>query len=274
MSKIVLRQFVLASALFVLFELLQSYHSFAAHPSFADRAGGLGIALLLGVPRYILYSLTIATGVALALQPIAPGAFRQGFTLAAAVTLILVANDIALRGFWREMDARAMGESAASWPNRFDDSTSALGGAVAHLLGRVHPEDIQKWPPTPDTTGRFATIIDGRVIVRMSAAVKYSEAMLLLMPFALAGLVLGFATWLHRAATFRNIRDERLLRLALGWLLTLVVVYGVGFRATSVYDLSSPRASMGWLFVPYVVIAIPALLGWRAVRRLDHLGGA
>lgn len=274
MSKVVLRQFLLAIALVVLYYLVRSYHSYAAHPQFAERAGGLVMAFVLDLPRAVLFALPIATGVALALLPIGPGAFRQGLVLAGGVTAVLVFNDVALHDLWRAMDARSMGESLESWPRRFNDTTSAIGGTVAHLLGRVQPGDIQHWPPAPSTNPGLQTITDARVIVRMSAAMKYAGALDLSVPILLAGIVLGFGTWLHKVTTFRSPRDERLFRLALGWLLTLAVAVGLEPGGAAIYELSSPRASMAWLLVPYLVVGVPAILGWRAVRRLDHLADA
>ncbi|MEO6067006.1 MAG: hypothetical protein ABIQ41_03355 [Gemmatimonadales bacterium] len=270
MSRPVLRQFFLAIALIVLYQLIASYHAFAAHPQFAERAGGLGTALLLDIPHAVLFALPIAAGVALALLPIGAGAFRQGIVMAGGVSALLVVNDLAGRGLWHAIEVRKYGQALP--PERFNDSTSALGGAIAHLMGRVRAEDIQQWPPAPSQSGGFQPITDPQVIIRMSAVMKYTEARRLFVPLIVCGLVLGLGTWLHRAATFRSPRDERVLRLALGWLLAVVTVVGLhGSGGGALYELSSPRASIAWLFAPYLLAMVLAALGWRATRQLDSL---
>ena len=280
MSKVVIRQFVLAIALVVLYRTVTMYHAYAAHPQFADRMGGLGIALLFQVPWSILAALPIAVGVALSLLPDGRGAFRQGMLIAGGVTALLVLNDLVARDFWQGLGRREMGDRAdAGPPARFDDTTSALHGAVLHLLGRVQAGDIEAWPPPAPTSvgapGMFSAIQDPEVIVRMSAVLKYREALHLFIPLFVGGLVVGAGTWVRRVATFHAQRDERLFRLALGWVLGLGVVYGLlALGSGSIYTLTSPKASLAWLAVPYLVAAIPATLGWWALRQRDDLAGA
>lgn len=280
MSKVVLRQFLLAIALVVLYRTVTSYHAYAAHPQFADRMGGLWVALLFQVPWSILGAAPIAVGAALSLLPDARGAFRQGVIIAAGVTALLVLNDLMAGGFWRELQRREIGDPAVGGPPaRFDDTTSALGGAVLHLLGRVQAGDIEAWPPPPPTSSSdphvVSVIRDPEVIIRMSAVQKYRGALHLFIPLFVGGLVVGVGTWLRRVATFRSERDERLFRLALGWVLGLGVVYGLLAPGSgSLYTLTSPRASLAWLALPYLVAAIPATLGWRALLQRDDLAGA
>lgn len=277
MSRSVLRQFLLATALIVLYRMISSMHYMTAHPQFAERGGGMARSLLLEIPGNIVFALPIAAAVALSILSIAPGAFRQGMLLAGGVTAFLVVNDIAARPMWASLQREIMGPDAINpvRSGRFDDTTSALGGSLAHLLGRVQVEDIQKWPP--DTAGRsgFRPIMDPRVIVRMSAIFKYAEACALFLPLIAAGLVLGLGVWLRRIATFRTERDERVLRLTLGWVLAVTSVLGVMMVMGGMgYELSSPRVSLIWLMIPFVVAAVPSFLGWRAIARLDRLGSA
>lgn len=275
MSRIVVRQFLLVIALFVLYWMITSYHYVSAHPHFAERAGGLLPSLLYGIPKAILFALPIATGVSLSLLPDGRGAFRAALLVAGGVTALLVLNDLLARPFWDAVEHREMGtDDTDTRPPRFDDTTSALGGSLAHLLGRVRPEDLQPWPPPPSSSTVVARITDPVVIIRLSAVQKYSRALELFVPLLLGGLVAGLGTWLRRVATFRTPRDERVLRLVLGWLLTLVVVYGLGVDGGSMYTLTSPRASLGWMLLPYLFAAIPAAIGWRALHRLDQLAGA
>lgn len=273
MSRSVLRQFLLATALIVLYVLVGQYHYMTAHPQFAERAGGMAQAFLVNIPHAILFALPIAVGVSLSLLPNAPGAFRQGMLVAGSVTAFLVVNDLAGRGFWDAIERRQFGAADfEARPRRFNDTTSALGGALAHALGRVRPEDLQPWPPHESTdTTAFRPIRDAATIVRLSAVMKYQQVLEMLIPMLVAGVIVGLGIWLRRIATFRTPRDERLLRLGLGWLLSLVLGFGLAMSGGGLYTLSSPRSSMLWMLVPYIVVGVPAFMGWRAARRLDTL---
>ena len=278
MSRSVLRQFFLATALIVLYATLTSMRYMTARPHFAERSGGVARTLLLQIPGEIIFALPVAAAVALAVLRLAPGAFRQSILLVGTVTALLVVNDLAARPLWTALDRELMGTDTGTSvrSGRFDDATSALGGSLAHLLGKVQVEDIQRWPP--DTAGRsgFRPITDPRVIVRMSAFAKYADASrLLFLPFLASGLVLGLGVWLRRVATFRSERDERLFRLVLGWVLAIAGVLGTHVvQRGMAYELSSPESSLLWILAPVIVLGIPSALGWRAVRRLDRLGDA
>lgn len=276
MPRIVLRQLFLATALIVLYAVVSNYHYMVARPHFAERAGGMLPALLWSLPGWIVFALPIATGVALSLLPDGRGAFRSALFLAGGMTVFFVFNDLAGRDLWRQLERKNFGtDTLTSPPPRFDDTTSALGGALQHVLGRVTPGDIQPWPPKAQNSEGFAPISDGRVIVRMSAVHKYSQAMAIFLPLLLGGIVVGLGAWLRRIATFRSPRDERVLRLVLGWSVTLLVFFGLlSLTGGSVYQLSSPRASIGWMFVPYLLAAVPSFLGWRALHRREELGAA
>ena len=277
MSKVVIRQFFLATALIALYWTLSSWGYMAAHPHFAERAGGLGRALLLGLPGKVFSALPIAVGVAMALVPIAPGAFRQGMLLAGTVTALFVISDLAARPFWAALDRAEMGADGVNPArvDRFDDTTGVLGGSLAHLLGRVRAEDIQKWPPDTAKNAGFSPITDPNVIIRISAISKYRQALDLLVTFIVSGLVLGLGAWLRRIATFRSERDERVLRLTLAWVLAIGCVLAPPMVLGGMYyTFSSPRVSLLWLVTPTIVLGMPSFLGWRAVYRLDRLGEA
>jgi hypothetical protein len=276
MSRVVWRQFGLAILVVMAYLLLGRYHEYLAHPQFAERVGGMVSGFLLDLPRGILFALPFAVGASLSLLPMRAGAFRTALWVSGGVTAALVVNDLVADDLWDAIEARSMGSVATDgYVRRFDDTTSSLGGAFAHLLGRVQPGDIQNWPPkqSSDTT-MFRTVRDPNVIIRLSAVRKYGEALWMLAPLVVAGLVLGFGAWLGRVATFRAPRDERLFRLGAGWGITIVATGAFGMQMMgSMYTLSSPRASLAWMFLPYVVVMVPAFLGWRAVWRLDRLAG-
>lgn len=276
MSKVVIRQFVLATALVVLYHLLTTYHAFTAHPHFAERAGGLFPALMWQIPWMLRLAVVLAVGVALSLLPDRRGAFRQAILVAGGVSALLILNDLFARNLWQEIGRRQFGTDAAEGPPaRFNDTTSALGGTMAHLLGRVRAEDLQPWPPPASSVSALQTIRDPEVIVRMSAVQKYRESLWLAIPLILGGLVVGACTWLRRAATFHRERDERLFRLLLGWVFAFGVVFALSNAlGGSLYTLSSPRASLGWLVLPYLVATVPAWFGWRALYRSDQLAAA
>lgn len=276
MSRVVLRQFFLATSLVVLYILVLQFQSFVAHPGFAERSGGRTMALLLAIPNAILFAIQVAVGVSLSLVPRASGAFRTGMVIAAGVTALLVIQDIGGHDLWQALERRQMGTTAEEvLPERFDDTTSALGGSLSHLLSRVRPEDIQQWPPDTPAHPGFQTITDPQVILRMSAVQKYSRSLSMLSPLILGGLVVGFCVWLGGIATFRSTRDERVLRLTIGWCLSVVTIYGLpSLSMSSLYTFSSPRLSLGWMIGPYLAALVPAALGWRALWRLDRLGGA
>lgn len=277
MSRIVLRQFLLATALIALYWTLSSWGYMTAHPHFAERSGGVVRTLLLGLPKTIFSALPIAAAVAMALVPIAPGAFRQGMLLAGTVTALFVVSDLVARPLWNALDRAEMGTDNFDSPraNRFDDTTGALGGTVAHLLGRVRAEDIQRWPPDTTKSSGYTPITDPRVIIRISAISKYRLALELLDTLIASGLVLGLGIWLRRIATFRSDRDERVLRLTLGWVLAIACILAPPMLLGGMYyTFSSPNVSLLWLAAPTVVLGIPSLLGWRAAYRLDRLGAA
>lgn len=276
MSRVVLRQFGLAVAIVIAYVLLMSTRSFLAHPEYAERAGGFWTALALAIPNAVLFGAQMAVGVSLSLLPIRAGAFRTALWVGGGVTAALVVNDLVARDFWNAIEARSMGsEVGEGYVPRFDDTTSTLGGTLAHLMGKVRPEDIQPWPPNDGSDSRmFATIRDPKVILRVSAVQKYATALTMLIPAIAAGLVLGLGAWLSRVASFRASRDERLLRLGAGWVISILSMYGLTQLAMgSLYELSSPSGSLAWMAAPYLLAMIPAFLGWRAVWRLDRLAG-
>ena len=195
--------------------------------------------------------------------------------VAASVTLFGIGNDLFLRPIWEALEAPGyqMPTDSPRLPPRFGDTTGVLGGTIAHLLGRVGPEDLQPWPPPANETPGFQRVRDPRVIVRSSAISKYHAALDLLSPMILCGLVLGLGAWVTRIATFRSARDEKVARLLLGWGLVISVYFWIQMTQRSMwYSLSSPRVWIGLIMVPVIVAAIPAFLGWRAAWRLDRLG--
>lgn len=275
MGRVVWRQFLLACAIVALYYTISQYHSELAHSSTSYGQGEIFVSLLWQLPRRILWSLAFGVGVALSLLPNAAGAFRVAAIMVGVVTGVLVVDDLAGKPVWEVIDSRGMGMAADDGrPLRFNDTTTAIGGTIAHLLGRVRPQDIQPWPPRPSTSDGFKTIDDPVRIIRISAVPKYSAVLGMLKPWLVAGIVAGLGVWLQRIATFKSVRDERLLRLVLGWFVTIVVVVGVGSqRVNSLYILSSPSVSLAWMLVPYLIAAVPAFLGWRALWRLDRLAG-
>lgn len=277
MPRIVVRQFILAAALVTIYGLLiraQGYWSWHGERQF----GPLPLALLTWLPDVLMESLPIATAVSLALLPIRAGAFRTAAILVGAVTLFLVLNDTVLHEGWRRYHiwtARADSNEMAR-PVRFGDTTGVIGGAVAHLLGKVRPEDIQPWPPkrSADTT-RFAPISDGREVVALSAALKFAQLTFFFLPFIGSGVVLGLGAWLRSAVTFRSARDERVFRLVAGWVLALgVSIFLVRIRQWMYGNTLSPTSWLAWYVAPLLVVGIPALVGWHSVRRLDSIGAA
>jgi hypothetical protein len=277
MSRVVWRQFLLAIAVIVLYQMLWSIQGYQNQRWLQESFGSLPLATLKWIPRSILFALPFAPGVALALLPIRPGAFRQAFLLVGGVTAFLVFNDLALSPAWKAYDAATTVPDSASAvrPLRFADTTGAITASLAHLRGKVKPEDIQKWPP--DTSGGrnpgFEVVRSGARVVRMSAAMSFNQFTDLLMPFLGAGLVLGIGAWLRNAVTFRRPRDEAIFRLLSAWVIVpAAIMFVMGNQRGMWYDLSSESVWMVWLFVPPLCGLIPAFLGWRAVWRLDRLG--
>lgn len=277
MSRIVLRQFLLAIALLTIYQLFRSTQSYGSIEFLARRYGPLPIALLTWLPRIVLAMLPFAAGISLALLPMQAGAFRQAAILVGGITAVLLFNDVALHNAWEAYDRATtrMAPEEVGEPHRFSDTMSVLGGTWAHLRGQVHAGDIQSWPPDTTKPGGLEMIRSEEHIIRISAIMFYERCLQFLFPFIGAGLVLGLGAWLRRATTFHSSRDERIFRLVSAWVLVpAAIMFVSGIQNTMLFEISHPGRWMGWIAVPIVLALIPAALGWRAVRRLDHLADA
>jgi hypothetical protein len=283
MSRVVWRQFAVALFSIVAFFALMRLRGHQASTNWADLHGGIGHLLLLDLPGWIVMALPLATGVAVALVPLRAGAFPVAIRMLGVVFAVLLVYD--LFGVPREGRAYRAAytpEYAATLPPlRLDDTAGALQRTVAHLRGVVQPGDLTRWPPTRDSSatsgvpaGAFAPITDGAKFVRRDRVMAFQGVLDLASPFLLMGLVLGFGAWVHRIATFRSERDERLLRLVVAWVIVIgVTLFVAMIWRSSMFDISMRGQWMGWVVVPYLLVAIPAFLGWRAVWRLDRLAG-
>jgi hypothetical protein len=282
MARIVWRQFAVALLAIVAFGVLLRLQAHMGSTRWADMHGGLWSLILLDLPRWIQNALPLAAGVAMALLPLKAGGFPVAVRVSAIVLVALVLYDIAVapsvNRAYRAAYAPPAGDQVP--PLRLDDTAGVLQRAVAHARGIVRPEDLTKWPPTVDSQSSSAParglipITDGAKIVRRDLVSVVGGLGEFLDTLLLTGLVLGFGAWLQRIASFRQERDERLLRLVVAWgtVIGVPLFLGVLFQG-AMFDVAMRSGWMGWLLLPRLLVAVPAFLGWQALWRLDRLAG-
>ena len=283
MSRVVWRQFGVALFSIAAFYLVLRLQAHQGSAFWANAHGGLLPLLLLDLPGWLINAIPLAAGVAVALLPMRAGAFPVALRMLIGVIGVLVVYDVIGRPRMNraEMEAYIPPAGESRPPLRLVDTAGVLQRSVAHIRGIVRPEDLTLWPPPAAPAsgasvpaGGFAPITDGSIFVRRDRLEAFQGVVDLGSPFLLMGLVLGFGAWLGRIATFKQERDERMLRLVVAWTIVIGFTLFLAMLWRDVQFSVSMRGQwMGWSFLPSFLAAIPAFLGWRAVWRLDRLAG-
>lgn len=103
---------------------------------------------------------------------------------------------------------------------------------------------------------------------RVVASESLGGLALLIMPGILIGLVLGVSAWMRDRVTFRTLRDERVARWVIAWLLVpgawaFIGNWSLGYQYRILF-----RGQPIWLIlVPYLPALLLATIGWRRSQR-------